>query len=167
MDLIEELEKIAEEVRNAKSVPFSASAMINRTELLEAIEAMKESAPEELKQARWLLREREEVMAKTRREADKLLGDARAERDRMVSKTEIVAAAHRAAEKILEEAKAKGRDVRMEAEDYVDAKLANFEVILHKTLGAVAKGRESLRGRAEAAAEKASEAPAEADIAAP
>jgi vacuolar-type H+-ATPase subunit H len=149
MDLIAELDAIIEEIRNAKNVPLSASAMINRQDMLEKLEAVKQNAPEELKQARWVMRDRDEVLSRSQREAEKMLTEARTEHDRLVAKTDIVAAANREGDKIIDEAKARAREIRMEAEDYVDAKLASFEVVLQKTLAAVVKGRESLRGRLE------------------
>lgn len=147
MDLIEAIEALIEEVKGAKNVPFSASAMVDRKAFLEQLEALRQNAPEELKQARWLVRDRDEVLTRVQRESEQMLADARAERDRLVARTEIVSAANREADKIIEEAKARAREIRMEAEDYVDAKLASFEVVLQKTLAAVTKGRESLRGR--------------------
>ena len=128
-------------------MPLSASAMINKQEILDHLESIKQSAPEELKQARWVMRDREEVLQSTQRQSEKMLTDAQAERDRLVAKTEIVAAANVEADKIIDDAKSRAREIRMEAEDYVDAKLASFEVVLQKTLSAVEKGRERLRGR--------------------
>ena len=151
MDVLEEIEAIMEDIRNAKPVPFSASAMINKPDLLERLEAVRQTAPEELKQARWVMRDRDELLNRTQAEAEQMITEATLERDRLVSRTEIVGAANSEADKILEEAKARAREIRMEAEDYVDAKLANFEVILQKTLAAVNKGRESLRGRLDVA----------------
>jgi cell division septum initiation protein DivIVA len=147
MDLMQELEAVIDEIKGAKNVPFSASAMIDRQGLLDRLESIRQGSPEELKQARWLMRDREELLAKAQREAEQLLADARSERDRLVARTEIVNQANREADKIIEEAKERAREIRMEAEDYVDAKLASFEVVLQKTLTAVMKGRESLRGR--------------------
>jgi len=147
MDVLEEIEAIMEEIRNAKNVPLSASAMVNRQELLEKLEAIRQSAPDDLKQARWVMRDREDLLSRTQAEAEKIVAEASAERDRLLARTEIVAAANREADKIIEEAKGRAREIRMEAEDYVDTKLANFEVVLQKTLAAVTKGRESLRGR--------------------
>lgn len=149
MDIFAALDELIEEVKAAKPVPLSASAMINKESLIAKLEALKAEAPEELKQARWMTRDREELMNQTSAEAEKIVTEARQERDRLVARTEIVAAANREADKIIDEAKTRSREIRMEAEDYVDAKLANFEVVLQKTMAAVAKGRESLRGRLE------------------
>lgn len=164
MDILEELEAVMENIRNAKPVPFSASAMVNKQEMLERLEGIKQNAPEELKQARWVMRDRDEMLSRSQKEAERVLSEAHAERDRLVAKTEIVAAANREADKIIDEAKGRAREIRMEAEDYVDAKLANFEVVLQKTLSAVTKGRESLRGRLDLEA-KAEEEAAEQEAA--
>jgi len=147
MDVLEELEAVMEEIRTAKPVPFSASAMVNKQQLLDRLEGIKQTVPEEVKQARWVMRDREELLGRTQTDVEQMVAEATEQRDQMVSRTEVVGAANREADKIIEEAKARAREIRMEAEDYVDAKLANFEVVLQKTLGAVTKGRESLRGR--------------------
>jgi cell division septum initiation protein DivIVA len=152
--LLEEIDAVIHEVREAKPVPLSASAMINRKALLGRLEQIRRNAPEELKQARWVVQDREELITGAQAEIDKMRVEAHAERDRILSRTEIVAAASREADKMIEEAKSRARQIRMEAEDYVDAKLASFEVVLHKTLGAVTRGRESLRGRLDVAGQE-------------
>ncbi|MGH2705278.1 MAG: hypothetical protein ACRDJ4_09330 [Actinomycetota bacterium] len=172
MDLFGELDQVMGQIAGAKPVPFSASAMINKKEILQRLERIRTLAPDELREARSMMRERTEVLAKAQGEADAIRAGARDERDRMVARTEIVNAASREAEKIIEEARGKAREIRMEAEEYVDAKLANFEVVLQKTLAAVAKGRESLRGRfevhgAEPADEKPEQPPEPPPVAAP
>lgn len=158
MDLIEAIEVLIEDVKSAKNVPFSASAMIDRKAFLSRLEALRQNAPEELKQARWLVRDRNDLLSRAGKDAEQMLADARAERDRLVARTEIVNAANREADKIIDEAKTRARDIRMEAEDYVDAKLASFEVVLQKTLAAVTRGRESLRGRLDLAGKPDSDA---------
>ncbi len=79
-----------------------------------------------------------------------MIEEARAERARLIAKTEVVHAANREAERVVEDARERARQIRLEAEDYVDAKLANFEVVLQKVLGSVERGREKLRGRLDA-----------------
>ncbi len=134
-------------VGDAKAVPLSASIMLNRSEVTEVVAAIRDSLPEEVTQARWVVRERDEILERAGSDAQRLIEDAEAERDRLVSEQEVARTARRDAERLLEEAQEQARQMRLEAEDYVDAKLANFEVVLHKTLGAVEKGRAKLRGR--------------------
>ena len=150
LDVEGRLQQLERLVTEAKNVPLSSSIMMNRGELEGLLAELRAALPEELRQARWVIKERDEVLDKARRDASKLVGEAQDERGRLVAKTEVVQAAYREADRIIEEAKEHSRQLRLEAEDYVDAKLANFEVVLHKTLAAVGRGREKLRGRLDA-----------------
>ena len=134
-------------VSEAKAVPLSASVMVNRAEVAELLAGLRNALPEELTQARWVVRERDDILDRAQKDAQRIIEDAEAERERLVSQQEVVRSSEREAERIVDEAAEHARQMRLEAEDYVDAKLANFEVVLHKTLGAVEKGRAKLRGR--------------------
>jgi len=147
--MAEELAAVIDEIRAAKPVPFSTSAMVNRKDLVERLEELRENLPLEIKRAAHVVADRQDVLAQSREEAEAILEAARIERDELLARTEIVRAARHEADRIIEDAKAHARDIRMQAEDYVDAKLANFEIVLQKILGTVARGRESLRGRLE------------------
>jgi cell division septum initiation protein DivIVA len=145
MDLIERIDELQVMIEEAKAVPLSSSAVINRDELLELVAQLKEEVPDEIRQARWMARDRDELLARARKEADRIVAEAREQRDRLLSRTEIVHAAQREAERINDEAKDKAAKKQAEAEDYIDQKLAAFEILLNKTLATVAKGREQLR----------------------
>ncbi|HEX2029583.1 MAG TPA: hypothetical protein VHF25_16485 [Nitriliruptorales bacterium] len=147
MDVEARLHQLEIMVNEAKNVPLSASMMLNRGEVEGLVAELRESLPEELRQARWILKEREELLDKARRDAAQILEDAEAQRARLLSRTEVVRAANREADRIIDDAHEHARQIRLEAEDYVDAKLANFEVVLQKTLAAVERGRQKLRGR--------------------
>jgi cell division septum initiation protein DivIVA len=157
MDLIERIDELQVLIEEAKAVPLSSSAVINRDELLELLAQLKEEVPDEIRQARWMARDRDELLARARKEADRIVAEAREQRDRLLSRTEIVHAAQREAERINDEARDKAAKKRAEAEDYIDQKLAAFEILLNKTLATVAKGREQLR------AERHSSVPSAAD----
>jgi hypothetical protein len=112
--------------------------------MLELLEEAASRFPEELRQARWLLKERAEFLAKTRREADDILDAARAQAERMVQRTEVVKAAESRARAVLESAESEARRMKRECEDYCDQRLASFEIILAKLAKTVAAGRERL-----------------------
>ena len=149
MNSAEELTAVIEEIRNAKAARFSNSAFVDKRALVERLEVIVDNLPKELQQAKGVVADRQDVLSQSHEEAEAILRQARAERDRLLARTEIVTAASREAERIIDDAKIRAREIRVEAEDYVDAKLANFEIVLQKTLTAVARGRESLRGRLE------------------
>jgi F0F1-type ATP synthase membrane subunit b/b' len=129
---------------------------------------MQEDLPEEIKQARWIVKDREELLGKARAEGEKLVEAAREEQLRMARKESIVVRANEEGERILTEAEDRARIMRDEAEDYVDSKLAQFEIALRKvleesqaatkglarTLDQVEMGRDRLRAPATAAEEE-------------
>lgn len=139
------LERVRSHIEAARPMPLSASVLVNREELLEHLEETIARLPEELRRARWLLKEREEFLAKARREADEIVDAARARAERLVQRTEIVREAEHTARRIVEEAEAQGRALRHESEDYVDRKLAQFEVILSRVMSEIGRGRERLQ----------------------
>ncbi len=143
-DIHDALEALRELIEEARSMPLSNSAIVNRDEALELVEDIAEHLPDELRQARWLLKEREEFLARARREAEEIVSAARARAEGMVSRTEVVREAQRVARITVEQAEAAGRQVRNQAEDYVDAKLAGFEMTMERALAAVQKGRKRL-----------------------
>ncbi|HVL91234.1 MAG TPA: hypothetical protein VM841_13455 [Actinomycetota bacterium] len=143
-DLIAKIEDV---VRTARSMPLSSSAMVPRDELLDMISSLKAALPEEVGRARSLIRDAEAVLQRAREEADKIVERAKADRERAIAKTEIVQAASREAEKLVSSAEAHAKRIRAEAEQYVEGKLANFEVALQKTLKAVERGRARIAGR--------------------
>lgn len=146
MDLIQRIDELQVMVEEAKSVPLSSSVVISRDEFLELLAQLKEQVPDEIRQARWMARDRDELLGRARKEAERIVQEAREQRDRLLSRTEIVHAAQREAERINDDAKERAARMRTEAEDYIDQKLAAFEILLNKTLATVAKGREQLRG---------------------
>ena len=157
-------------IEAARPVPLSASSMIAKEEVLELVDEALAQLPEELRAARWLLKEREEFLARTRHEADEIVEQARARAERMVQRTEVVKAAEQRAYEIVDSAEADARRLRHEVEDFCDQKLASFEIVLERTQKLVAAGRSKLQGTnllAEAAAAAAAEGtltePSEAD----
>jgi vacuolar-type H+-ATPase subunit H len=149
MEAQAKLDEITALVESAKSMPLSASVLVNKTEMLALLDELRATLPDELREAQWVIKDREEVIDTGRKEADRIIADAKTEAQRLVSRTEVMQSATKEAERVLAEAKENARTMRLEVEDYVDAKLANFEVVLHKTLGAVERGRDKLRGRHE------------------
>jgi cell division septum initiation protein DivIVA len=147
MDLIERIDELQVLVEEAKSVPLSTSAVINRDEVLELLAQLKQEVPDEIRQARWMARDRDELLARARAEADRIVAEAREQRDRLLSRSEIVHVAERESARIIDDSKERGAKLRAEAEDYIDQKLAAFEILLNKTLQTVTRGREQLQAK--------------------
>ena len=149
MDIHAKLDELNAIIETARAMPMSASCIVNRIEILERLDELRKMLPGELTTAQQILDDRGAVIAEGRVEADRILEEARAERARMVAKTEIMRAATKEADALVAAARSDAERMRLEIDDYVDGKLANFEVVLHKTLQAVEKGRAKISGRHE------------------
>ena len=136
--------QVLEIINTAKSMPLSSSVMVSREDVTSMVQSAIECLPDELRQARWLLREREEFMAERNREADALMDDVRAQAEHMVQRTEIVRQANSVAQRILDDANEEARTLRHQAEDFVDTKLAGVEIVLDRLTRTVQAGRARL-----------------------
>ncbi|MEU6946047.1 ATP synthase F0 subunit B [Streptomyces sp. NPDC046316] len=147
MDVQKKLDEIVSTITNARSMPMSASCVVNRAELLAMLEEVREALPGSLAQAQELLGGREQMVEHARQEAERIIEAAHAERGSLISDTQVARQSQDEADRILSEARREAEEIRAEADDYVDSKLANFEVVLNKTIGSVDRGREKLLGR--------------------
>ena len=131
-------------IATAPSVPLSSTPRIDRDEVIELLEEALVRLPEEIRQARWMLKERQEFLEKTKREADEILGAARQQAERMVQRTEVVRAAETRARQLIETADEDARRLRNETEDYLDQRLGSFEILLDRLSRTIATGRRKL-----------------------
>lgn len=138
------LRKTIDTIATAASVPLSNTPRIDRDEIIELLEDALMRLPEEIRQARWMLKERQEFLEKTKREADELLGVARQQAERMVQRTEVVRAAEARARQVIDDAEAETRRLRNETEDFLDQRLGSFEILLDRLSKTVAHGRQRL-----------------------
>src|SRR6187455_2639441 len=125
MDVLVLIDKLDDLVHNAKAVPLTDQVRIDREEIYEILDQMRATIPEEIKQARWIVKERQEMLAEAKRECDRIIQEAR------------------------EHAKRKARETRLEMEDWADSILSTLEVNLDKFLTAVKRGRERLHERSQ------------------
>src|ERR671934_33027 len=102
MDVLVLIDKLDDLVHNAKAVPLTDQVRIDREEIYDILDQMRATIPEEIKQARWIVKERQEMLAEAKRECDRILGEAREQAVREASQTEIVKLAERQAQEIID-----------------------------------------------------------------
>ena len=151
MDVLVLIDKLDDLVHNAKQVPLTDQVRVDKVEIYDLLDQMRATIPEEIKQARWIVKERQEMLAEAKREAERIVKEGRERQERLIADEEIVKAAERAAEDIIEDARAHEREIRLGAEDYADEILDTLETNLSKFIAAVQRGRERLQGRDEPA----------------
>lgn len=147
MDVLVLIDKLDDVIHNARSVPLTDSVMIDREEIYDILDQMRSTIPEEIKQARWIVKERQDMLAEAKQEAERVLHDAQQRAEQLAAETEIVRLAERNAQQIMEDARDREREVRLGAEDYADDVLGNLELNLERFLAAVRRGRERLQGQ--------------------
>ncbi|MEQ1873178.1 MAG: hypothetical protein ABL953_05565 [Ilumatobacteraceae bacterium] len=138
------LRRAVDVIATAPTMPLSSSPRIDRDEIIELLEEALARLPDEMRQARWMIKERQEFVAKTRREADELLESARVQAERMVQRTEVVRAAEQRARGVSEASESDARRLRHETEDFLDQRLGSFEILLDKLTKTVQAGRARL-----------------------
>ena len=143
-DIETDLRDLIELVANAKQMPLSNSALIPREDVLSLLEQALRSIPDEVREARWALRDREELMSAEVQKAQQLMDQVRAEAARMVDKTEVVRQSRLKAAEIIAEAQTRARQLINQSEDFIDGKLGNFEIVLERLLKTAHSGRERL-----------------------
>ncbi len=153
MDVLVLIDKLDDLIHNAKRtmLPGSDQVRLDREEIYDILDQMRATIPEEIKQARWIVKERQEMLAEAKREAERILKEARERQDQLISQEEVVKQAERSADAIVEDARGREREIRLGAEDYADEILNTLEVNLSKFIGAVQRGRERLQGKDEPA----------------
>ena len=149
MDVLVLIDKLDDLVHNARPVPLTDQVRVDREEIYDLLDQMRATIPEDIKQARWIVKERQEMLEEAKRESERVIREAREQQARLVSDEEVTKQAERAADEIVEDARAREREIRLGAEDYADEILNTLEVNLQKFTAAVQRGRDRLAGRDE------------------
>lgn len=147
MDLREQIAALRTLLRQGRTVPMSASCIVNRSDALAALDEIERSLPGELDEAGTVLANREAVLAEAKERAERIIEDGRRERAELVRDTNLHAEARIAADDLLERARSESADLRRETDDYVDHKLASFEVALNNSIRTARDAVEQIRER--------------------
>ena len=149
------LRQAIELIEQARPMPLSASSMISKEEVLAVLQAAAQALPEELRAARWLLKERQDFLARVQAEGDQIIATSRSQAEQMVQRTELVKMAEERARSIVADAEEQARHLKLETEDWCDQKLGAMQVVLERTMTTVASGRARLQGAERREAEPA------------
>lgn len=137
IDVFELIEELIAEVQEAKSVPLSGNVLLDRDWLVEKLQKLQAGLPNELRAARWMVREREAFIARTNERAKEITEKAQTESRRLVSDTHVLGEAVEEANLLVRRAEGDSRRLRLEAEDEVDGHLQRIETLLTELLGRV------------------------------
>ncbi|MEI2701024.1 MAG: ATPase [Baekduia sp.] len=156
MDVLVLIDKLDDLVHNAKKIMLTDEVRVDREEIYDLLDQMRATLPGEIKQARWIVKERKEMLAEAQREAERIISDAKVKQQELVADQEVTRQAERGAEEIIQDARDREREIRLGAEDYADEILSTLEVNLSKFIAAVQRGRDRLQGKDEELSETSS-----------
>ncbi|MCL4448312.1 MAG: hypothetical protein M1483_01080 [Actinobacteria bacterium] len=139
------LAELIDIVNNAKSMPLSSSVLVTRDELLGLLEKARNLLPAEIQQARWMMKERDDLLSQAQKDADDIIQEGRTRVEQMVQRSEVMRQARREADRLIGQAHAQSRKLLHEVEDFCDKKLAGFEISLDRIVRVVRQGRQKLQ----------------------
>ena len=139
--VVELLDGLIKGVEEARSVPLSDQVRLDREAMIRALQQIKGELPEELRTARWMIREREAFIARTREKADQLRRNASERASELVSDSHVLAEAVEEANALVRQAEGDSRRIRLEAEDFAEERLQHLEILFAKLLKQIRESR--------------------------
>lgn len=145
MEILSLLETLEDIIENAVSVPFSGKCMVDRGEILELIQEIRLKLPDNIKQAKWVSKERSRILAEAQQEADNIVKNAESRIASLVNDHEIIKKAQEQAETIIGNAKKNAREIRLGTREYADNLLGRVEEMLEEMLKEIKEDRNELK----------------------
>jgi cell division septum initiation protein DivIVA len=145
MDILHLVDRLEELFNESRSIPFTHSVVVDEDRMLDIIDQMRVSIPDEIKKAQQLLAQRDRLLAQAQEEANRTLALAREKSDQMIERDQIVQAAQARADQIIEQSRGEGENTKRESDQYVLETLTNLEMELDRTLSQVRNGIRTLQ----------------------
>lgn len=143
MFLVDRLEALA---NTSRRVPLSSRIMLEEEEVLAIAEQMRQAIPNELKQARKVLQDREQILKSAQAEAEKIVTMARERAEYMINQEGVFHLAKERGEQMLSDAQRDAQTTRQEIEQYAIEVLGNLEQQLQLQLHQIRNGLQELQG---------------------
>lgn len=140
--LIEEFENVVEE---SSRIPMTGRVIIHEDVLYKYLDGFRAMLPETIREAEWVIREKERILKQAEKEAETILDTAKSKLERIAGETEIVKEAKAQGEEIISNARDVSREIRQGAFTYADEVMARLQEQLEKTMSVIKQGREELR----------------------
>jgi hypothetical protein len=145
VDLLNALNELEELIENSGKIPFTKKVMVEEDRLLDLLDRIRTTMPEEVRQAKWIIQEREKVLNDSQKEAMRIMDDAQKQIERKADDSEIVRQAKQNAEDILAKDEGIAVEIREGAKGYADDILVNLQESLGKILSQIEQGRSELK----------------------
>ncbi len=140
MDILHLVDRLEELFNESRPIPLTHSVIVDEDRILEIVDQMRISIPDEVKKAQQVIAQRDRVLAQAQEEANRTIGMAKQKVDELMGRDAIVQAAQTRSEQILAQARVDAESIRSEADDYIINALAALEGELNRLLGQARNG---------------------------
>lgn len=139
--LLEELENV---VVNAKNIPFTTKKAVDEEEVTRLIDAINQSLPNELDNAKRIVADKERILLDAEKKADDTIAQAKDYIARITEESELVKQAQERANQIISSANASAEELRTSSVTYATDVLKYVETNMENMLDTLKKNRQSL-----------------------
>jgi cell division septum initiation protein DivIVA len=147
MQLVVLLDRLERTIESGAAIPLTGKVIVEKEEVLELVEEIRQSMPEEIEKATWIMKERDNILREAHKESQDVIKKAKEHVGRSISESDIVKQARAEADRLIEESKRYVKELQEGADQYADASLAKLENTLLETLKVVKKGRSVLKSQ--------------------
>lgn len=140
MDILHLVDRLEELFNQSRSIPLTRQVVVDEDRMLDLVDQMRVSIPEEVKKAQQILSQRDRVLAQSQEEANRTISLAREKSEQLMEKDAVVQAAHSRADQILAKARIEAENIRRDADQYVVERLATLQAELERILNQVRNG---------------------------
>jgi cell division septum initiation protein DivIVA len=148
MDILQMIDRLEELLNESRPLPFTHNVIVDEDRMLDLIDQMRVSIPEEVKKAQQLMAQRDRLIAQAQEEANRTVNLARDRSNELVERDQVVQAAYTQAEQIKAQAHADGEAIRREADEYVLETLRSLEMEMERAINQVRNGIRTLQDEA-------------------
>ncbi len=145
MDILQMIDRLEELLNESRPLPFTHNVIVDEDRMLDLIDQMRVSIPEEVKKSQQLLAQRDRLLAQATEEAQRTVTIARDKSSELVERDQVVQAAYLQAEQIKAQAHLDADAIRNDADEYVLETLRNLEMELERTMNQVRNGIRTLQ----------------------
>ncbi len=147
MDIFDLLDQFEQMLEQAPRIPFTGRLVMGEDELIEFVEHLRQSLPDDIQQARWLTKERHRYLKEAEEEARKITEQTKTYASQLVDEHEISKEAEEKAQELLAQAQKTAREIRAGANEYAEGVLGRLEEYLTAALTSIHQGREVLKSK--------------------
>jgi cell division septum initiation protein DivIVA len=145
MDILQMIDRLEELLNESRPLPFTHNVIVDEDRMLDLIDQMRVSIPEEVKKAQQLLAQRDRLIAQAQEEANRKVNLASDRASELVERDQVVQAAYTQAEQIKNQALLDGDGIRRDADQYVLETLRNLEMEMERAITQVRNGIRTLQ----------------------